>query len=98
MFWNVSVTDSLSSFQQIERWLDYHHRAARSTKVREADPEDPITTIIAKLTGTKLAKPCAPPPYNVWARKLDIKALVDKEYQLACPDRGRVDCNTLRDI
>jgi len=53
---------------------------------------------MARLTGTKLAKPCAQPPYNVWAKQPNIKALVDKQYQLACPNRGRVDCNILRNI
>jgi len=53
---------------------------------------------MARLTGTKLAKPRAPPPYNVWAKQPNIKALVDKQYQLACPNGGRVDCNVLRKI
>lgn len=52
---------------------------------------------MARLTGSKLAKPRAPPPYNVWAKQPDIKALVDKEYQLARPV-GRIDCNLLRNI
>lgn len=52
---------------------------------------------MARLTGTKLAKPRAPLPYNVWAKQPAIKALVDKEYQLAHPT-GRVDCNVLCDI
>jgi len=88
---------SLSSLQQIARWLKNNHRKTLSTKVREADPEDPITILMARLTGSKLAKPRAPPPYNVWAKQPDIKALVDKEYKLSRPT-GRTDCNLLRDI
>ena len=53
---------------------------------------------MARLTGTKLAKPRAPAPYNVWAKQPDIKVLVDKEYQLAHPAGGRVNCNALRQI
>ena len=45
-----------------------------------------------------MAKPRTQPSYNVWAKQPDIKAFVDKQYQLACPNGGRVDCNILRNI
>jgi len=88
---------SLASLQQIERWLEYHHRKAQNTKVKEADPDDPINIIMARLTGSKLSKPRAPPPYNIWAKQPNIKVLVDKEYRLVRPT-GRVDCNALREV
>lgn len=53
---------------------------------------------MARLTNTKLAKPRAPPVYNIWARQPNIKALVDKEYKLAHPGGGVVDLNLLRGI
>jgi len=53
---------------------------------------------MARLTGTSLAKPRAPPVYNVWARSPDIKALVDREYKLAHPNGGVVDLHLLRSI
>jgi len=53
---------------------------------------------MARLTGTKLAKPRAPPVYNVWARSPDIKILVDKEYKLAHPTGGVINLNLLRII
>jgi len=88
---------ALSSLQQIAQWLKNNHRKTLSMKVREADPKDPIMILIAHLTGSKLAKPRAPPPYNVWAKQPNIKALVDKEYKLSHPT-GQTDCNLLRDI
>jgi len=53
---------------------------------------------MARLTGTKLAKPRAPPVYNIWAREPAIKAVVDKEYKRAHPKGGVVDLNLLRGI
>ena len=48
--------------------------------------------------GEHMAKPHTQPPYNVWAKQPNIKALVNKQYQLACPNGGQVNCNILRNI
>ena len=94
----ISTADFLSFHQQIACWLKRQHAKARSTKIREANPEDPITILMARLTSTNLAKPRAPPPYNLWARLPENKALVDEEYKLAHPQGGVVDLNLLRSI
>jgi len=94
----VAHTSFFPSRQQIERWLQYNHRKGHLTKITQVDPDDPVTILVARLTGTKLAKPRAPPHYNVWAKQPAIKTLVDKEYQLARPQGGRIDCNLLREI
>lgn len=45
-----------------------------------------------------LAKPRAPPVYNLWAKSPEIKALVDRGYRLAHPNGGVVDLHLLRSI
>jgi len=53
---------------------------------------------MARLTGTKLAKPRAPAAYNVWAREPANKAIVEADYRLERPGPGRFDPNHLRII
>jgi len=53
---------------------------------------------MARLTGTKLAKPRAPAPYNLWAREPANKAAVEADYKRERPGPGQFDPNHLRII
>ena len=73
----------LLSFQQIVRWLQYQYNVQRSkggVYSKIADPNDPLTILIARLTGTKLTKPRKLVPHNLWFREPENKAKVDEEY------------------
>ncbi|KDR66329.1 hypothetical protein GALMADRAFT_232569 [Galerina marginata CBS 339.88] len=65
---------------QIVRWIIYRHEKDLGT-TKEPDPEDPITILTCRLTGTSAFKPRKPVASNLWAKA--NKSAVDGAFAIA---------------
>lgn len=61
--------------------MGYQYNKDRSTPNGEVSVDDPMTIILAKLTGTSLSKPRQPIPYNLWAKEDVNRDAIDQQFK-----------------
>ena len=91
----ILVVQPLTSFtlQQIERWLNYQYKQSKNPSSVKADPNDPMTVLMARIMGVKLTKQHKNPAYYIWVRDATNKALVDKQMEADAKKEGRLNVN-----
>jgi hypothetical protein len=62
--------------------MAYQHTKDHGALAKEPSIHDPMTMLLARLTGISLLKPRKPIPYNLWA-KANPK-IVEKEFEFKC--------------
>jgi hypothetical protein len=58
--------------------MTYQHNKDHGAAKKLLDMDDPMTVLLAKLTGSSVSKPRQPIPYNLWAK--ENRAVIEMEY------------------